>query len=110
MQKLWACRSWLEFEHGRSRAYQKFGIKWVRCNFGGRHPVFICQCGKRAAKTGFSLVQAIGRRGVPSSTPTHSATPRYSQGRRRSSAVRAFWIVAMLQEPLSGEPIAQRLA
>jgi hypothetical protein len=50
MQKLWACRSWLEFEHGKSRAYHKFGIKWVRCNFGGRRPVFICQCGKRVAK------------------------------------------------------------
>ena len=28
----------------------KFGIQWTRCNFGGRRPWFICQCGKRVAK------------------------------------------------------------
>lgn len=50
MEKLRACRSWVEFEHARSRAYHKFRIQWTRCKFGGRRPWFVCQCKKRVTK------------------------------------------------------------
>ncbi len=50
MQNLQASRARVWFEHKRSRVLHKFGIQWTRCNFGGRRPWFICQCGKRVAK------------------------------------------------------------
>src|SRR6478609_5352946 len=50
MQKLRASRARVWFEHKTSGLLHKFGIQWTRCNFGGRRPWFICQCGKRVAK------------------------------------------------------------
>ena len=50
MQKLRASRARVWFEHKTSGLLHKFRIEWTRCNFGGRRPWFICQCGKRVAK------------------------------------------------------------
>ena len=50
MQKLRASRARVWFQHKTSGLLHKFGIQWTRCNFGGRRPWFICQCGKRVAK------------------------------------------------------------
>jgi len=50
MKKLRASRARVWFEHKTSGLLHKFGIQWTRCNFGGRRPWFICQCGKRVAK------------------------------------------------------------
>jgi len=50
MQKLRASRARVWFEHKTSGLLHKLGFQWTRCNFGGRRPWFICQCGKRVAK------------------------------------------------------------